>query len=114
MSSERTGPLFDAGLQPERTGLAWRRTAISLAAGSLVAMRILPGGSGDLLLLLPGVVGFAVAVGLLVMTERRYLHVRRTLASDHTPLLGGGVSLLCTALACVLFAVAALGFVLAG
>jgi uncharacterized membrane protein YidH (DUF202 family) len=114
MSPERTGPVFDAGLQPERTGLAWRRTAISLAAGSLVALRVLPGDSGDWLLLLPGIVGLGVAAWLLVMTERRYLRVHRTLLTERAPLVGGGVSLLCTALACVLFGVAALVFVLAG
>ncbi|WP_104118966.1 DUF202 domain-containing protein [Arthrobacter sp. B1805] len=35
-------PLYDAGLQPERTALAWRRTALSVGLGALVAARLLP------------------------------------------------------------------------
>ena len=37
---------FDPGLQPERTRLAWQRTAISIAVGALVYARIEAGVLG--------------------------------------------------------------------
>ncbi|GIG37364.1 DUF202 domain-containing protein [Cellulomonas pakistanensis] len=46
------------GAQPERTALAWRRTSLSVAVGSLVAGRVLEPWSGPLVWVL-------VAAGLL-------------------------------------------------
>ncbi|MDE0546250.1 DUF202 domain-containing protein [Microbacterium sp. C7(2022)] len=66
---------FDKGLQPERTELAWRRTTLSLAVGSLVAMRLLPTILGDPLWFIPGLVGLLIAVGLWSATRHRYARV---------------------------------------
>lgn len=38
----------DEGLQPERTALAWRRTALAVVVGSLVGLRVLPALLGPL------------------------------------------------------------------
>ena len=79
-------PSAHAGLQPERTALAWRRTALSVTVGSLVGLRVLPPQLGAL--------GYAVsAFGLLwgldlVLTaRRRYRDGARMLraGADRTP-----------------------------
>ncbi|MEQ3554660.1 DUF202 domain-containing protein [Pseudonocardia nematodicida] len=104
--------LFDAGLQPERTGLAWRRTAIALAVGSLIALRVLPDAGGSAWLLLPGMVGLITAAGLLVAAERRYRQTHRRLTAELPGHVGGGAIVAATALATGLLALAALLFVL--
>jgi hypothetical protein len=58
------------GLQPERTSLAWRRTALSVAVGSLVGLRVLPPHLG--------VLGYvASALGLLWSLDLAIISVRR-------------------------------------
>ncbi|MBF4161674.1 DUF202 domain-containing protein [Nocardioides acrostichi] len=58
--------LYDPGAQPERTALAWQRTALSIVGGSLAAARIAYESIGlvallDLLVALP-LAGFALWV----------------------------------------------------
>ncbi len=64
--------LYDPRLQPERTELAWRRTSLALAVGSLVAMRVLPEVLGHIAWCIPGIAGVVAAGGLWLGSRRRY------------------------------------------
>jgi len=82
--------LFDPGLQPERTELAWRRTALAIGVGSLVAMRLLPVAFSDPWWILVGASGLLVAGALWIVARKRG---RRTVAmlltrGDRAPLPG--------------------------
>ena len=82
---------FDAGLQPERTALAWRRTAMAVAVASLVALRILPEVLGSWALI-PATLGAGVSFVAIVLTHRRYRRIHTILtssASDRVALSGG-------------------------
>jgi uncharacterized membrane protein YidH (DUF202 family) len=83
--------LFDPGLQPERTELAWRRTALSVGVGSLVAMRLLPEILGDALWALGGVGGLLIAAAIWIAARARLRAVNRALTIDRTPMPGGGM-----------------------
>ena len=73
-SGVREAPHHDAGLQAERTAMAWQRTA--LGVGGIAALLLHQTG-GSLLRALPGLIGFVVATALLVLTE---VHYERTVA----------------------------------
>lgn len=91
-----TGAVFDPGLQPERTHLAWRRTALSVALGSIVALRIRPGVFHAAIWYVPGVLGVAVAAWLWWVSARRYRHVNDHLVEGRRPHGPGAAALLAT------------------
>jgi uncharacterized membrane protein YidH (DUF202 family) len=90
----------DPGLQPERTALAWRRTALALVVGSLLGLRVLPqllGPAG----LVVAAAGVAAALAVLAAAHGRYRRVHRILTSgsgDRRALPGGGLPALVAAL----------------
>jgi uncharacterized membrane protein YidH (DUF202 family) len=73
---------FDVGLQPERTALAWRRTALALVVAAVVGIRVLPTLVGAWAVI-PAGAGIALAVGILFASHRRYRiqHERLTTAT---------------------------------
>lgn len=86
MSSEAV----DAGLQVERTALAWRRTGIAVLVGSLIGLRVLAPqlGWGSVAL---GVVGAALALMLLWASARRHRRVVEAMPGAGSSALPGGV-----------------------
>lgn len=84
---------FDAGLQLERTSLAWRRTALALSVASLAALRIMPDVLG-VWALVPTGVGAAASVAALFLAHRSYRRIHTALTSSETwrtDLSGGGL-----------------------
>ena len=91
--------LFDPGLQPERTELAWRRTALALAVGSLVAVRLVPVALGDPWWAFAGFAGLLLAATIWIGARRRARAVQRALRDGDRAPLPGGAPLLLFALA---------------
>lgn len=73
--------MFDSGLQPERTALAWRRTSLTIATCALVALRVLPQAAETWWSPIPGLFGFCSAVFLFVVSHCRYTELNRHLSA---------------------------------
>ncbi|MEV8267277.1 DUF202 domain-containing protein [Microbacterium sp. NPDC076911] len=93
---------FDQGLQPERTELAWRRTMLSIAVGSIVAMRLLPTILGNPFWFLPGLIGLVGAVTIWRISAHRYRRVSHATIThgDRAILPDGKLTLALTLMAC--------------
>jgi uncharacterized membrane protein YidH (DUF202 family) len=77
-AADPAGRPSDPGLQPERTALAWRRTALALVAGSLLGLRVLPTllGAAGLIVAAAGVIA---ALAVLTTAHSRFRRVHRIL-----------------------------------
>lgn len=89
--------LFDPGMQPERTDLAWRRSTLSVIVGALIALRLLPPtlGTGGVVV---GLGGLLVAVLLWPLARRRARRTQQALRTAQPVLPGGGLQLVLTTL----------------
>lgn len=104
MSAGRDGEARDAGLQPERTRLAWRRTTLASSVVAVLALRQAVRGSGRPLEVVGAAVTALVWLAFLWLAHRRI----RALASGRPPGLAPRAALgvvACT-LALAVFAVA--------
>jgi uncharacterized membrane protein YidH (DUF202 family) len=99
----------DPGLQAERTSLAWRRTALSVAVGSLIALRVLPPQLGALGYAV-GLLGLLWSVDLALTARRRYRDGSRLVRTGDDPdgRAVAAVTLARTAVAAGVLSVAAL------
>ena len=102
--------IFESGLQPERTLLAWRRTCLVLALGVAVSIRF--GAIADpLVAMLVGVPGLALVGGAYALTSIRYQRATRALVNDPTAAISEGRAIAAVTLVAVLIGLAALVFV---
>lgn len=104
--------VFDPGLQPERTLLAWRRTCLSFGLTSLVAMRFTVETLG-VFSVVAGLLGTGLAVLSYVLTASGYRRAHDSLHGFGTLSRGGG-AFLCAAAAVLTIGVLCAWFLLAG
>lgn len=78
------GGVFDPGLQPERTDLAWRRTTLALAVGAVLALRVLPPVLG-VWSLVAALAGFALTAVIGLVSGRRARTTRQALLRGAPP-----------------------------
>jgi len=97
----------DTGLQPERTAMAWQRTALGVGG---VSALLVHDAESRIALAVPGVAGLAGALALLILVERRYEHTIRRVSSGETPM--GPTLVRWTAWGTVLLSVSAVAVVL--
>lgn len=103
--------VFDAGLQPERTLLAWRRTCLLLALGVAGAIRF--GAIGDpLLAILLGVPALALVGSAYALTSVRYRRATRALANDPHSAVAGGRAITMVAFVAFVIGLVAVAFVI--
>lgn len=79
--STATDELFDPGLQPERTLLAWRRTCLAFGVASLVGMRFTVDPLG-LLAVVGGILGAGLAVLAYALAATGYRRSHRALQGN--------------------------------
>lgn len=102
---------YDPGLQPERTLLAWRRTALALAVVSAAVARYAGDRLGLVTAALVGAAGVAGAAWAYHRATHRYRRVHLWLHREDT-LAGDGAAFAVTSASLGLVAVAAAVYVL--
>ncbi|MEI4274021.1 DUF202 domain-containing protein [Klenkia sp. LSe6-5] len=110
-----SGPVFDVGLQAERTALAWRRTALAMAVGAVGAGRLAAPVLGTPALA-AAAIGLAQAALVTVVARRRYrvVHGSLTTHGDLTGVRQAGLPIAALACSGLLVGLLALAFVLGG
>lgn len=100
----------DPGLQAERTAMAWQRTALGVGAVGALLVHYSGGISAKAV---PGLLGLAAALVLLLAAERRYVTTVRRVRAGHatsSPALVRGVTTTVLLLAVSALVLVALGW----
>lgn len=103
---------FDAGLQPERTLLAWRRTSLSIGVGGLLFIRFAVEQLGVAAVVL-GLLGVVLAAAAYVDAARRYRRVHGHLTASR-PVPSAAIPISLAAASVAVFAVACLAWLAVG
>lgn len=98
---------WDAGLQPERTALAWQRCGLSLL-GCAVALAAIDKRAVHLEWLLPTLLVVALAVWIITFGQRRYRRAHLTLTGSRAGHLPDGTVPALTAAGATLLGLVAL------
>ncbi|WP_299036985.1 DUF202 domain-containing protein [uncultured Pseudokineococcus sp.] len=108
--------IFDPGLQPERTLLAWRRTALALAVGCAAVVRFAAPVVGPVVVV-AGLVGLALCGAAYVGAAAQYRRVSGELvargSTGHGVLTSPGAACAALTTALLLVGAGALAFVVA-
>lgn len=105
--------LFDEGLQPERTHLAWQRTLLALGLGCAVSARLTAPHLG-LVGVVVSLAGLAAVLVAYVLVRLRYRRINASLRSTRTLTLVSAWPLALVALATVGLGVLAAIFLVLG
>ncbi|MBE1875795.1 DUF202 domain-containing protein [Myceligenerans pegani] len=108
-----SGP-WDAGLQPERAELSWRRTVLAVTAGTVIAARYLGQSHPVFGLLLPlvALVGGLVLLRIGTLRFRRLdARLRAAGSQPSEPVMPGAAMLGLLALMCLLIGVTSTAFI---
>ena len=100
-----TDDVWDAGLQPERTALAWQRTALTILGLGFALPRFTWTTLGPWSVAL-GALPVLGAISLLFLNHRRYRQTHHTLKSGRPPHHDGRLPLLATLMALLLGTIA--------
>jgi uncharacterized membrane protein YidH (DUF202 family) len=81
--TDADGRVFDAGLQPERTFLAWQRTVLALGVACAAGVRYVAETAG-LVAVLAGIAGLGLAIVAYVGAKLRYRRAHDELVRSGT------------------------------
>ncbi|WP_233563810.1 DUF202 domain-containing protein [Cryobacterium tepidiphilum] len=109
--TDAAGRVFDAGLQPERTFLAWQRTILALGVASAAGIRYVAEEAG-VVAVVAGIVGLGLAIAAYFGAKVRYRRAHDELVQRGTLHSASAWALAALAASAFMLAVLALALLL--